>query len=396
VNQNSSENDDVPLSDRLKDIMIRKKFDAFFDKTNTNDTSKHKSREKTESFNSKTRKSRGLTKAKVKSHYSQKLTKMNLNVSEKDLRFRNLICEDIKKYLDKANCELQKEFENFLCSSLVDDMAKNIENAIWKASDFIVSENYKYKYRLFISNMNDPGNVEFRKSVCQGELTPTQMMSLSETELMSSAKRAEMEALKIKVNEARVIDIERAALMNTTAAEIYAEVIRGKTQERTEKSLIPNNHLDDKDLFMESLNKISNSNYNFTHNQTRKINILDNSESEYESMKDLTEWSGTISISSASSESIYLLSVRICAIDGRCPIHLFLPKHHVMFKMSMWLDQFKSYLANLTSIPKKRIISLGFIQMQKNDEMSLIEFNNLFYSYLSSQMIGSAERIDHG
>lgn len=384
VNQNLSvENDDAPLLDRLKHITTRKKKNKLFDKSNLEESFKYKSREKIESFDCKTRKSRGLTKANINLHHSQKLTKSIPIGTEKDQRFRNLICDDIKKYLDKANCELREKCENVFTYSKVADMAKNIENAIWTACDFIVSENYKYKYRLFISNMNDPGNSEFKKSVCQGELTPTQIMSLSETELMSSAKRAEMEALKIKVNEARVIDIEQAALMNTTAAEIYAEEIREKTQEKTEKR----------------------SNNNFINNHAGKTKISDkcNSKTEYDSIMpscwnntwDVTEWSGTLSISSASSESIYLLSVRIRVICGRCPIHLILPKHHIMFKMSMWLDQFTSYLANLTSITKKRTISLAIVQTQNNDELSLIEFKNLFYSYLSSQMIGSADRIDH-
>lgn len=139
-----------------------------------------------------------------------------------------MIREDLQKCLNKANSFLTKECENVSDNWPTAEVADNLEYAIWAASGYTVSKDYKDKYRLLVFNMNDPNNREFRESVCKGLLSPTQIVSLSETDLMSSEKRAEIEALKIKANEARVIDIESAALMNTTAAELYAKEKRRK------------------------------------------------------------------------------------------------------------------------------------------------------------------------
>merc|ERR1712151_468097 len=85
-------------------------------------------------------------------------------------------------------------------------------------------------YRLIIFNVNDPNNYEFRKSVCKGDITPSYLMSLREADIMSRNKKAKLEEIEREANKARVIDIERAALINTTAAEIYYEEIRKKKE----------------------------------------------------------------------------------------------------------------------------------------------------------------------
>jgi hypothetical protein len=194
-------------------------------------------------------------------------TKLSCNAND---QFRNLVRENLEKSLNMAFWELQQKCTDFTVNWSPTTVAKDLEYAIWLACDSHVSRDYRDKYRLLIFNLNDKENKEFLISIFKGELLPSQIVYFSETELMSSAKRAELEDIQRKASRARVIDIEHAARMNTTAAELYGEEMRklrngsiNKIQFVAENIILTNNDLCELEQIstkntLESNNVISN------------------------------------------------------------------------------------------------------------------------------------------
>merc|ERR1712217_232486 len=177
------------------------------------------------------------------------------------LKYRQIVRKDFENSLNKALSEVKQENEDPKTYLSTFSSAIELENAMLDACGGFVGKEYREKYRLIMFNVNDPNNYEFRKSVCKGDISPSYLMSLREADIMSRNKKDKLEEIERETNKARVIDIERAALINTTVAEIYYEEIR-KKKEIVENGISPFYHDESKKITTIKKHTIINQNGN--------------------------------------------------------------------------------------------------------------------------------------
>jgi hypothetical protein len=98
------------------------------------------------------------------------------------------------------------------------------------------SREYKEKFRSLLYNLSNAANRDFRGGILAGELRPAAVVRMNEQQWASAEERRRLAALREELDKARVLDLERAALMNTTAAEQYGQEMKkmGKIAGRTQ------------------------------------------------------------------------------------------------------------------------------------------------------------------